>query len=274
MKIYIYSFINKINGHRYIGKTNNVERRQREHKSIAYNPNIINTKKDCTWYKKIRQYGWDNFNFEILEVTSTEHWREREQYWIKYYDTYHGAGYNETPGGDNYDHLSLLTEEEAKSLRELLQNSKISQRDLAEDYQISEALVSNINQGQRYIDESLKYPLRKNYKTGLEEYSELITLLRTTTKSFRQIAEELKIAESSVKKINYGKMQFDPNMNYPIRKETCFNFNVNDIINDLINGTETLNELAKKYNKSYNTIYRINKGQTHFNSKYSYPLRK
>ena len=69
-------------------------------------------------------------------------------------------------------------------------------------------------------------------------------------------------------------MQFDPNMNYPIRKETCFNFNVNDIINDLINGTETLNELAKKYNKSYNTIYRINKGQTHFNSKYSYPLRK
>lgn len=274
MKIYIYSFINKINGHRYIGKTNNVERRRREHKSIAYNPNIINTKKDCTWYKKIRQYGWDNFDFEILEIASTENWREREQYWIKYYDTYHGVGYNETPGGDNYDHLSLLTEEEAKSLRELLQNSKISQRDLAEDYQISETLVSNINQGQRYIDESLKYPLRKNYKTGLEEYNELITLLRTTTKSFRQIAEELGIAESSVKKINYGKMQFDPNMNYPIRKETCFNFNVNDIINDLINGTETLSELAKKYNKSYNTIYRINKGQTHFNPKYSYPLRK
>lgn len=48
MKIYIYSFINKINGHRYIGKTNNVERRKREHKSLAYNDKIINTEDDCT----------------------------------------------------------------------------------------------------------------------------------------------------------------------------------------------------------------------------------
>lgn len=46
-KIYIYSFINKINGHRYIGKTNDVERRKREHKSLAYNKNIIKTEKDC-----------------------------------------------------------------------------------------------------------------------------------------------------------------------------------------------------------------------------------
>ena len=38
MIIYIYSYINKINGYRYIGKTNNIERRRREHKSQAYNP--------------------------------------------------------------------------------------------------------------------------------------------------------------------------------------------------------------------------------------------
>jgi predicted GIY-YIG superfamily endonuclease len=45
MKIYIYSYINKTNGHRYIGKTNNIERRKREHKSMAYNPrsHIYNT---------------------------------------------------------------------------------------------------------------------------------------------------------------------------------------------------------------------------------------
>lgn len=48
MKIYIYSFINKLNGHRYVGKTNNVERRKREHKSNAYNLKIIGTDKDCT----------------------------------------------------------------------------------------------------------------------------------------------------------------------------------------------------------------------------------
>ena len=46
-KIYIYSFINKINGHRYIGKTNNVERRKREHYSLAFNPKNIDTHGDC-----------------------------------------------------------------------------------------------------------------------------------------------------------------------------------------------------------------------------------
>lgn len=37
MIIYIYSYKNLINGHRYIGKTNNIERRKREHISNAYN---------------------------------------------------------------------------------------------------------------------------------------------------------------------------------------------------------------------------------------------
>lgn len=46
MKIYIYSYINKLNGHRYIGKTNNIERRRREHKSIAFNKKIIDTNLD------------------------------------------------------------------------------------------------------------------------------------------------------------------------------------------------------------------------------------
>ena len=274
MKIYIYSFINKLNGHRYIGKTNNVERRKREHKSNAYNPQIIGTDKDCTWYKKIRQYGFENFDFEILEVASSETWREKERYWIEYYNTYKGVGYNETPGGDDYEHLFILTDDEAASIRELLQNSKISQKDIAEEYQVSSTLISNINQGQKYIDENLKYPLRKNYKTGLEEYSELITLLRTTTKSFKKIAEELSIAESSVKKINYGKMQFDPNMDYPIRKETCFTKDIDNIINDIMNTNLTLVEISKKYGKGIATIHRINKGKSHFNPKYSYPLRK
>lgn len=274
MKIYIYSFINKFNGHRYIGKTNNIARRKREHKSIANNQKIIGTIKDCTWYKKIRQYGWENFNFEILEVTTTEKWRERERYWIKYYNTFHGVGYNETPGGDDYEHLFLLTEEEAVSVRELLQNSNMTQVEIAEEYGVSETLISNINQGQKYIDENLKYPLRKNYKTGLEEYGELITLLRTTTKTFKQIAKELRISESSVKKINYGKMQFDPNMDYPIRKENCFTKDIENLIKDIIDNSLTLVEISQKYHKSISTIHRINKGETHFNPKYSYPLRK
>lgn len=39
MNIYIYKYTNKVTGNSYIGKTNNIERRKREHKSNAYNSN-------------------------------------------------------------------------------------------------------------------------------------------------------------------------------------------------------------------------------------------
>lgn len=217
MKIYIYSFINKINGHRYIGKTNNPERRLREHRSMAFNPKIIETR-DTLWYQKIREYGWDNFDFEILEVTTSEHWIEREIFWIDYYNTYRGAGYNTSPGGDLCrDDQCILDEIEVDAIYDELLNTKTSQKDIAIEFNISQALVSNINHGLRYLRDGYQYPLRKNYKTGLEEYSELIFLLRETKLPFREIAEKLGMAESSVKKINYGKMQFDPNIKYPIR---------------------------------------------------------
>ena len=34
---YIYCYTNKINGHQYVGQTNDVERRKREHRSCALN---------------------------------------------------------------------------------------------------------------------------------------------------------------------------------------------------------------------------------------------
>ena len=34
---YIYCYTNKINNHKYVGQTNNYERRIREHRSCAFN---------------------------------------------------------------------------------------------------------------------------------------------------------------------------------------------------------------------------------------------
>ena len=149
----------------------------------------------------------------------------------------------------------------------------MTQEEIAEEYWVSSVLISNINQGQKYIDEKLKYPLRKNYKT-LVDYNDLITLLRTTSKTFKEIAKELGIAESSVKKINYGTMQFDPNLSYPIRKVNSFNQGLEQIIDFLANSTLPIKKIAELTGKSVTTINRINKGQTHYNSNLSYPIRK
>ena len=91
-------------------------------------------------------------------------------------------------------------------------------RDIEVEYNISATLLSNINHGLKYFDDSLSYPLRKYYKTGLEEYGELMFLLKNSYLSFREIAEQLGMGESTVKKINYGALQHDENISYPIRK--------------------------------------------------------
>lgn len=67
---YIYKFTNKINGKKYIGQTNNIQRRLREYKSISNNKNSSNY--TDLFPTKMREYGFDNFDFCILEEVDTE----------------------------------------------------------------------------------------------------------------------------------------------------------------------------------------------------------
>lgn len=166
----------------------------------------------------------------------------------------------------------LLNDNEVKNIINLLQNSNLTQEQIANKIGISEALLSNINQGKAYIQQKINYPIRKNYKRGLEDYSELIRLLKTTVKSFKDIAEELNISESSVKKINYGKMCFDSNVDYPIRKINIFS--KNEKVKDyLLNSDLSISEIAQLCSCSRRTVDRINRGETHHDDKLSYPLR-
>lgn len=97
----IYQYINKKNNHMYIGLSNNPDKRYKEHLSASFNPNSKDY--NNTIHKAIRKYGIDNFEFIILEknIDNLTKAKQREQYWIKYYNTYENKEhYNETPGGD------------------------------------------------------------------------------------------------------------------------------------------------------------------------------
>lgn len=80
---YIYCYTNKINGHCYVGQTNNVERRQREHKSCSFNE-VSNSYNDL-FHKKFREYGEKTFDFEILEeiLDGEEATNKAEIKWIE-----------------------------------------------------------------------------------------------------------------------------------------------------------------------------------------------
>ena len=92
---YIYKIENLKNGKIYIGKTNDIERRMKEHK---------NNKNNSLIDRAIKKEGIKSFKVTIIEKVKKSKSNEREKYWIKYYNSYFRAegsnGYNMTKGGD------------------------------------------------------------------------------------------------------------------------------------------------------------------------------
>lgn len=98
----IYKITNKINNKSYIGQSIDIERRWRQHKTEPFNSNADTY--NTIFYRAIRKYGLDNFQFEILEQCSEDQLNEKEKYWIQQYNTYmdnpNSQGYNMTKGGE------------------------------------------------------------------------------------------------------------------------------------------------------------------------------
>lgn len=272
MIIYIYRYKNLVTNNSYIGKTNNVERRHREHISESQNPNhhCYNT----LFCKKIRQYGIENFELSILEEANETNWQERERYWIKYFNSFEGDGYNMTSGGDEEytNKQKLLTDKEAQQIIEELRDSDESQSIIASNWNISETLLSNINQGLKYRQENINYPIRKNYKT-FEDYSDLLNDIINTTISFTELQIKYGYSYSTIKKINEGKLWHQDNLSYPLRKLDKHQEKAL-IIKDLLkNSNLTINDIAVECNCSRDTVSRINRGISHYDPNERYPIR-
>lgn len=98
----IYLVTNKINNLKYVGQTiRPLERRWEEHVQKALASTEKSKKQKYYFQAAIEKYGPENFSIEkIDEADSKEELDSKEEYWIEFYDTYHGEGYNLTPGGE------------------------------------------------------------------------------------------------------------------------------------------------------------------------------
>ena len=92
----VYKITNKINQKQYIGSSTNVERRWRQHKSDAFNPN--NEKYNYPLYQAFRKYGLENFIFGILkdDFLTIEAMQQYEKEMIEKNHTLIPNGYNQT----------------------------------------------------------------------------------------------------------------------------------------------------------------------------------
>lgn len=95
----IYKATNKTNGHSYIGFDSKWPYRRANHKSRTFKG-----KSTLVFHNALRSYGWDNFNWEIVEQSEEYQTllNEREGYYIQKFNTFYlnGNGYNMTLGGE------------------------------------------------------------------------------------------------------------------------------------------------------------------------------
>lgn len=270
---YIYCYTNKFNQHKYVGQTNNLQRRIREHSWCLKNES--STSYNALLHKKMRQYGEENFNIEVLETiysNDLEEVNKREQYWIQQLQTFRGTGlgYNSDFGGGKKP-SSMFTLEEIQKIKDEIK-SGVSYLDLQQKYSISASFLSSLNHGVYFYNENEIYPLYQYYKTD-KEYDELIELLVNSNLSLSEIAKQLQIGYSTVKKINSGKLRKGLYPTYPIRKQSPIEIKANQVKNLLLNSSLTKREIANIVEVSDETIRRINLGLTHFDDKVNYPLR-
>lgn len=134
---YIYCYTNKINNHKYVGQTNNLKRRIREHSSAAFNPNASSY--NDLIHKKIREYGEDNFQIDILEKGYTNDINIIPDYPIR---------------------KITANEQRATKIKDLLSTTTYTNKEIAKIVNSSEETVRRINVGQTFKDSNLSYPLR------------------------------------------------------------------------------------------------------------------
>ena len=154
----IYKITNKINNKVYIGQSCNIEQRWKEHRSRPYQ--IKAEQYDSYFYKSVRKYGLDNFNFEVLEECTLEELNDKEIKWIQFYNsTDNSKGYNLQPGGHSSIPLKI-SQEIANQIIEILQTTELTQNEIAIKFNVSQRLVSGINLGEVWVQNNLIYPIR------------------------------------------------------------------------------------------------------------------
>lgn len=155
----IYKITNILNGKVYIGQSQDINRRWKEHRYRAFQSNA--QQYEGYLYRAIRKYGIDNFTFEILEECKIADLDEKEKYYIDLYDSYKN-GYNETAGGQGTIGRGKLTDEEVSQIIDLLKNSSILQLDIAKQFNVSKDAITDINLGHFRKRDDIDYPIRKN----------------------------------------------------------------------------------------------------------------
>lgn len=211
MKGYIYKFTSPSNKS-YIGLTRDVKRRIAEHKRAS----LTSQRK---FYTAIRKYGFDSFDFVVLEEVESNSIEElhsllceKEKYYISLYDTFYN-GYNLTEGGGgtaglfaelNPFYKRKHTEETKKKISKAHKGKKLSQ-------QHKEKIAKSTKEALKNLSEEKKIKIKTSYK-----HRKSVVCIETNKiyNSITECAEKLDISRSEIRLVCEGKRISAKNMTF------------------------------------------------------------
>lgn len=217
----IYVIKNKINNKVYVGQAINPHRRFIQH--LCNGTRLLDS---YPIHLAINKYGKDQFYYEVLEK-DIKNYNEREEYWIKFYNSTVPNGYNILSGGtpnpvmhgENHPRNTLTNEQVNLIIEELLYTNK-SQREIAKDFNTTERILNSINKGETHKKENLDYPLRiKGCHFSKLSLFEIFWLLQNSEASLQSIANYYGLTKGAIAQINRGVSHHNKKFLYPLKQK-------------------------------------------------------
>lgn len=265
LSIGIYKITNIINGKVYIGKSLNIEKRFKQHKTDLNHNRNHNNHFQNAWNK----YGENSFIFEIIHECNEQYIDDLEIYYIYHYDSYNSNyGYNYTLGGEG----GKLTEEYKNKMREkckfknaslnehevrkikLLLYCLMDRQEIADIFNIDVSTVKSIAEVRNYyyVAEELNDSIKGLKRKLLDDRNDKVFELYDKGYRIVDIVEEMKLSKSCVEHIIYDR---DKHVNKKYEYENKYNEIYNKVVSMHNEGIINYH-IAKKLNISPSTVTR------------------
>ena len=185
----IYLAKNKANGKGYVGQT--IQRF-----SVRKSTHLNSALKGCdcivVFYRSIRKYGKDGFEWSVLEdkIETHKQLNERERYWIKRLHTFGRNGYNRTEGGCGSSGACV-------SLRERKRRSDYKRKWWSDPKNVE---TMRLHAKKRWSNKNFKDSLsgKNHHQYGKRPKEHVIEALRKSNK-------ERKLTERQLKSLEFGR---------------------------------------------------------------------
>ena len=144
MKSGVYIYTNEINGKKYIGQSQDIEKRHNQHLYRAFRK--TDHEYNSILHRAFRKYGVKNFSIEKIYCPLKE-MNDKEVELIDKYNTLFPNGYNIQRGGNYTSSPNKLSYLMVEEITDLLKNSSLTGNQISEKYNVSAKTIAGINTG-------------------------------------------------------------------------------------------------------------------------------